>query len=389
MNRDGRRLGRVDSNSFRLALGGLGALAAGLGIGRFVYTPILPVMVQALGLRASEAGIIASANFLGYLVGAIAAGSRHIRGSRRTWLLIALAVNGAAIVAMGATTALAHHLMLRFIGGGASAFILIFASSLVLDRPTPARDDFSSVHFAGVGFGIVISAVTVAVLSYYGVDWRWLWFVNGATCIFLLGAVASLIPDDRGAPALRAAETRDSPPLQLRLLVAAYGLFGFGYVITATFLVALVRRSQLIAPLEPWIWIVFGISAMPSVALWNHLSSQWGILNTFAIACLIEAIGVAASLIGSAVIGVLLAAVFLGGTFMGLTALGLSAAHKLSTGDPRRTIASMTAAFGIGQIVGPTLAGLMADTFGSFTAPTFAAAISLVAAASLALWARH
>ena len=377
----------INSNSFRLALGGLGALAAGLGIGRFVYTPILPVMVQVLGLTTAEAGLIASANFLGYLAGAIAARSRHIRGSRRTWLLIALAVNGVAIVAMGATTALTHHLMLRFVGGAASAFILIFASALVLDSPT-AGDGASSVHFAGVGFGIIISAATVALLFYFGVSWRWLWFVNGATCILLLAAVASLILDDHGAPALRVSESHHRLPLKLRLLVAAYGLFGFGYVITATFLVAIVRRSQAIAPLEPWIWIVFGVSAMPSVALWNHLSSQWGILNTFAVACLVEAIGVAASLIGTAVAGVLLAAILLGGTFMGLTALGLGAAYNLSTGEPRRIIALMTAAFGTGQIVGPALAGLMVDKLGSFTAPTLAAATSLVIAAILALCIR-
>src|SRR5215472_19330644 len=133
----------------------------------------------------------------------------------------------------------------------------------------------------------------------------------GVTCILLLAAVASLILDDHGAPALPASESHDRLPLKLRLLVAAYGLFGFGYVITATFLVAIVRRSQVIAPLEPWIWIVFGVCAMPSVALWNHLSSQWGILNTFAVACLVEAIGVAASLIGTAVAGVLLAAILL------------------------------------------------------------------------------
>jgi predicted MFS family arabinose efflux permease len=173
----------------------------------------------------------------------------------------------------------------------------------------------------------------------------------------------------------------------LRLLIAAYGLFGFGYVITATFLVTIVRRSQVLAPLEPWIWIVFGVSAIPSVAVWNYLSSQWGNLNTFAIACLIEAIGIAASLIGSAVIGVLLAAVLLGGTFMGLTALGIGAARKLSIGDPRRNIALITTAFGVGQIIGPALAGLLADQFGSFAVPTLAAAAALVVAGSLALWA--
>jgi MFS family permease len=354
-----------------------------------VYTPILPVMVQALGLSSTQAGMIASANFIGYLAGAIAARSQHIRGSQRSWLLAALAINAVAIAATGATADLGHQLVLRFVSGVASAFILIFASSLVLDHPTAASEGLSSLHFAGVGFGIVISAATVAFLSYYGANWSWLWFVNGAICIFLLVGVATLVADDRVVPERGALKPRDGQLLKIGLLALAYGLFGFGYVITATFLVAIVRRSQAIAPLEPWIWILFGISAIPSVAFWNHLSSRWGTLNTFAIACLIEAIGVAASLIESAVVGVLLAAVFLGGTFMGLTALGLTAARKFSTGDPRRNIALMTAAFGTGQIVGPALAGVMADQLGGFIAPTLAAAISLVIAASLALWARH
>jgi MFS family permease len=244
------------------------------------------------------------------------------------------------------------------------------------------------VHFAGVGFGIVISAATVAFLSYCGASWSWLWFVNGAICIFLLVGVATLVADDRGVPERLALKPRDGQPLKMGLLATAYGLFGFGYVITATFLVAIVRRSQVLVPLETWIWILFGISAIPSVAFWSHLSSQWGTLNTFAIACLIEAIGVAATLIGSGVVGVLLAAVFLGGTFMGLTALGLSAASKLSTGDPRRNIALMTATFGTGQIVGPALAGAIADQLGGFTAPTLAAAAALLLAAGLALRAR-
>jgi MFS family permease len=217
--------------------------------------------------------------------------------------MAALAINAVAIVAMGATTDLGHQLILRFVSGGASALILVFASSLVLDHPTAASEGLSSVHFAGVGFGIVISAATVAFLSCYGANWSWLWFVNGAICILLLVGVATLVADDRVVPDPGALKPRDGQPLKIGLLAVAYGLFGFGYVITATFLVAIVRRSPAIAPLEPWIWILFGISAIPSVVFWSHLSSQWGTLNTFAIACLIEAVGVAASLIEAAFVG--------------------------------------------------------------------------------------
>ena len=76
-----------------LAFGGLLALAAAIGIGRFVYTPILPFMVETLELTKAEAGLIASANFLGYLVGALVAGLSIIRGSPRRWLMLALALS--------------------------------------------------------------------------------------------------------------------------------------------------------------------------------------------------------------------------------------------------------------------------------------------------------
>src|SRR5512146_526694 len=100
----------------RLALGGFLALAAGLGIGRFVYTPILPPMVEALGLSKSQAGLIAAANFMGYFAGALLAAVR-LPGSRRAWLIGALAVNAAALAAMGLASSMAALSVLRFIAG--------------------------------------------------------------------------------------------------------------------------------------------------------------------------------------------------------------------------------------------------------------------------------
>src|ERR1700676_1792748 len=103
-------------SSFRsplsVALGGLIAMAVGLGIGRFVYTPILPPMLAALGLSKSTAGLIASANFAGYLIGALGALGAQLPGSRRTWLLGALLVSAATTAAMGLTISVAAFMVL-------------------------------------------------------------------------------------------------------------------------------------------------------------------------------------------------------------------------------------------------------------------------------------
>src|SRR3977135_2580051 len=96
----------MNKSPLTLAFGGLLAMAADIGIGRFVYTPILPPMVEALSLSKAEAGLIASANFVGYLAGALLAAVR-LPGSRRTWLLAGLALNAICLAAMAVTTSLA------------------------------------------------------------------------------------------------------------------------------------------------------------------------------------------------------------------------------------------------------------------------------------------
>jgi predicted MFS family arabinose efflux permease len=373
------------SGAISTALGGLIAIAAALGIGRFVYTPILPPMIESLGLTKSQAGLIASANFLGYLVGAVLAATPRLTGSRRLWLLGSLAASAATTAAMGLTQTLAAFLVLRSLGGAASAFVLIFSSTIVLEHLAQiGRSKLSALHFAGVGTGIAASAALVAELLRLGQSWQSLWLASGGLTFAALLATAPLLPDliapttHKGGPASSATHHG------LQRLVIAYGLFGFGYVITATFLVAIVRATPAIRTIEPVIWIVFGIAAVPSVALWTRIAMPLGIPATFAAACVVEAAGVLASVVWPSTLGVFLAAILVGGTFMGLTALGLMEARARATGDPRRVIALMTVAFGLGQIVGPLFAGIVSDRLGSFTTPSIVAALALGVAALLA-----
>jgi predicted MFS family arabinose efflux permease len=371
-------------DALRLALAGLVAMAAALGIGRFVYTPILPAMIEALSLSKSQAGLIASANFLGYLAGALLASLPWLRPRRGT-LLAALAVNAAALAGMGLTPDHTLHLALRLIGGVASAFVLVLASAMVLARLNAAgRGGLSALHFGGVGVGIAASSVVVAALGAMGAHWSDFWLASAALSLIALVAVALLMPAAEASPAAAKAGPPDAPPASLYALVAAYGLFGFGYVITATFIVAIVRGTPEIAALEPYIWMVVGLSGIPSVAIWLRIAARVGVLGAFSAACIVEAIGVLSSIFWVSASGILVAAIFLGGTFMGITALGLIAARNLAPASADRSIAWMTVAFGAGQIVGPGLAGVLFDHTGSFALPSLAAAATLVLAAGLA-----
>lgn len=367
-----------------VAIGGLIALASAMGIGRFVYTPILPFMVESLDLSKSEAGLIASANFFGYLVGALAAAMNGLPGGRRGWLLAALAASAVSTGAMGLTSSLEAQVVLRFAGGVASAFVLVFGSALVLDRLAAAgRSHLFAVHFAGVGFGIALSAVLVALLAAGGYDWRAQWIASGVVSLLALGAVAWLVPNTAEPERQAAPEPSAVVDRRLIALITAYGLFGFGYVITATFISTIVRMSPEISAIEPVIWLFVGLAAIPSVVLWSWIGRRWGNDRAFAAACIVEALGVAMSVLMDDALAVAISAALLGGTFVGITALGLALARGLATGDPRRGLALMTAAFGLGQIIGPIIAGIAFDLSGSFLAPSLAAAAALVIAAGL------
>jgi predicted MFS family arabinose efflux permease len=374
-------MGSCDKRPMLIAIGGLLAMAAGVGVGRFVYTPILPPMAEALSLSKSQAGLIASANFVGYLAGALLAAMR-LAGSRRAWLLGSLAVNTFCLAAMGLTTAMPVLLALRLMAGIVSAFILVLSSALVLERLAAAgKGALSAVHFAGVGVGIAVSAALVPMFS----DWGMMWFASAAVTAIAGIAVAFLIDPDPAPIEVVRETTPRAISGRFATLLAAYGLFGFGYVITATFIVAITRGSGEIASLEPYIWLLFGLSAAPSVALWTRLGARWGTLRAFAIASVLEAIGVAAGAVWVTPLGIVVSSLLVGGTFMGLTALGLVAARQSGSGDPRGRLALMTASFGAGQILGPLFAGYVYDHMGGFTVPLLAASLALLAAGALAI----
>jgi predicted MFS family arabinose efflux permease len=365
----------------RAALGGLLVLAAAMGVGRFVFTPILPHMTEALGLTKAQAGWIASANYVGYLAGALAASHSRLSRQAHRWLGVALAVSGVTTLAMGLAAGMIPFLALRAVGGVASAFVLVYASALVLRRLADAKQThLGAVYFAGVGIGVAGSAVLVSALVALGFDWRGLWIGSGVAAL-AASAIAIVLMPLRPLPPTAAAPAA-APGKGLPQLLAAYGLFGFGYIITATFLVAIARDAPAARPLEPYVWLIVGLAAAPSIAVWNAIAGKLRLGPAFALACVLEAIGVAASVLAPNVWGAGLAALLVGGTYMGITALGLQGARTRAR-DPAKALGLMTAGFGLGQIAGPVFAGQVAQVTGSLTVPSLVAAGALLVSAAL------
>ncbi|MCP4315542.1 MAG: MFS transporter [Hyphomicrobiales bacterium] len=365
------------------------AMSVAMGIGRFVYTPLLPELMDGLHLSPSDAGLIASANYVGYLLGAILAAYGWAAGRERNMFLAGLVAMTLLLAAMPFAGGVWALSIIRFAAGIASAFVMIFSSTIIFGHFDKAgRGGLQALHFGGVGLGIAVSAILLLVLIATQAHWTAGWYASAIMAFVGSIAAAILVRADP----VRSANGHREPPLNwdrpLVLITVAYGLFGAGYIVTATFLVAIVRGGHEQSVLEGWVWLAAGIAAGPSVLFWAPLHRRFGLIATFAIGCLVEAFGVSASVLMPLPFGPFIGGVLLGGTFVAVTALGLNIGRMLAPQSQRRVFASMTAAFGTGQIVGPVVAGYLADLSGSYTSGSLVAALALVVSALLAIMAR-
>ncbi|QND52143.1 YbfB/YjiJ family MFS transporter [Phyllobacterium sp. 628] len=372
----------------RFALGGFVTMAVAMGIGRFIFTPVLPAMMQDLYFTPAAAGVIASANYIGYLLGAIVAGYGWASGIERRVVLISLAVSAMLCLVVGLSNNVFEVAVLRFFAGIVSAFMLVLGATIVFSHLAAAnRQDLQALHFAGVGAGIALSAVFVAASDIMGLSWRMDWIAAAIFSFLGLLAVFWLIPEGP----LRTGTVVKEPPVRWTAdfikINITYGIFGFGYIITATFLIAIIRNSHGGTFMEAMVWLLTGATAAISVWLWTPVLRRVGPFVAVALGCLIQAAGVAASVVLPVPVGPLLGGVLLGLTFIVITAFGFQAGRSILPQSPRRVMAVMTAAFGIGQIIGPLVGGYLANTTGNFTAATLAAAASLVIGAVFAFLA--
>ena len=367
------------------AVAALAALAVAMGIGRFAFTPILPMMQDDYGLTVSEAGWLASANYMGYLVGALSAIGMRIQPTVaiRTGLLVI----GLATVAMGLEYGFPLWVILRGMAGIASAWVLVFASAWALERLALAgRPDLGGVAYAGVGTGIVIAGSVCLVVTALHARSAGAWLALGVISI----AVTALIwPLVRSRPSRNpiAAPTTAASAIRSKefwRLILCYGAFGFGYIIPATFLPLMAKTIIPDPQLFGWAWPVFGAAAIISTLFAARLNQSLSRRVVWIVGHLVMALGVVIPLIVSGLLGIMMAALLVGGTFMVITMAGMQEARRVAGARARALMAAMTSAFALGQLLGPIAVGFLVQATGGFgPVLMLAAAILVLSAISL------
>jgi len=347
----------------QLAWPGLVALAIAMGIGRFAFTPLWPLMAQDAGLSLAQGGWLASANYAGYLLGALAAVAFPIR-RLRAGLLGSLAAAGLLTLAMAYLDGMAAWLALRLAAGYASAWTFICVAAWRPVAPgDPREGPVMSWTFAGVGVGIAVSGLVCLALMQRGADADANWQALGVLALAAGAMVATALRRPAAAPI--PAATRPGPAGATaaagadhggRWLVLHYGLFGLGYIVPATFLPAMAKERVADPAVFGWVWPCFGTAAAVSCLLAPWLARGRDERRTWRGAQLVMAAGMAAPALFDTLGAVALAALLVGGTFVVITQAGMQAARRGAGGNAARAAAAMTAAFALGQILGPLAA---------------------------------
>ena len=351
-----------------LVMGGVFALFIAMSIGRFAYTPILPFMQLEKGFSTVFAGTLASANYAGYLAGAIAGSILPIQTYRRKLLLLSLAISISLTFAMGLVESPTVWILFRFVSGVMSAFVFVLTSSIILDRLAAiGRIGLSGVMYAGVGLGIFVSGLVVAPLvERYSSDGAWIGL--GFIALLLAMYVVAVVKEPESSPPSQAppSSKRRFEPWLIWLLVA-YGLEGLGYIITGTFIVAIAEQSSVFAGSGTNVWAIVGLAAVPSTMIWAFVGNRFGWMKSFAALLTIQATGVVLPAISQSPVSFYLSAILFGATFMGVTVLVASYAREKFPHASARILSVLTVTYALGQMMGPILASALADQTGSYS----------------------
>lgn len=366
-------------HAWQVITAGICALVLTVGLARFAYTPLLPVMRLDAGLTAAGGGWLATFNYLGYLAGTVLVARVGDMQLKFRFYRIGLVLAVVSTGLMGTTTDMAIWGVLRFVAGLSGTAGLLLASGLVLNwLLAHQRRPQLGLHFAGLGVGIAVSGLAAAAMADQLASSRQ-WIALGTLAVvFLIPAWAWMPPP----AAISSATGANAPPPPGRrwrwLLIASYFCAGVGFVVSATFIVAILVQTPAFAGHGSGVWVLVGLTAIPSTFAWDRLSNRLGLIRALMLAYALQATSFVLPLLDGGLWAGAASAVLFGLTFAGIVSLTLTVVGRHYPHNPAKAMATLTLSYGVAQIIAPAIAGTLARDSGSYQGALVLAAIMMV-----------
>ena len=390
-----------------IALAGLVSLAVAMGIGRFAFTPILPMMLSDGVVDLPGASWLASANYLGYMLGALLCTLQPWLWARFRWLpsLAYSTLVRAGLMATGILTlAMAWQVPgawpgLRFAAGVTSGVVFVYTSGWCLSRlarlGVPAM---GGIIYAGPGLGIIVSGLLASgmVALHWTAATGWLIFgvlafgLSATVWHILRGGEERLAALVSRVAVVSGAEPARQGHAEMTIFTLAYGLAGFGYIITATFLPVIARAALPGSAGLDLFWPIFGLGVTVGALLATRMPPGKDFRLLLAGCYFVQALGIAASLWSPSLAGFAIGSLLLGLPFTAITFFAVQEVRRLRPATAASFIGLLSATYGLGQILGPPLVALLLRHTGSagegFTLSLEIAASTLLIGAALYGW---
>ncbi len=374
------------NKAYKQLLLGMLSLFIVMAIGRFSYTPILPFMQKATHLTNENAGLLATVNYLGYLIGAMIPTFLIIK-SKVVDLKIYLLINIISVLLMGVTQGFLVWNILRFIAGITSGTVFVLASNVVLESLNKGgKSHLSGFLYSGVGIGIFTSSILIQIYTDYN-TWASTWIILGIASL-MLGFIVIFFMKEIKEPVNLEQKTihindQNSALYTKWFMVCfsiAYLLEGAGYIVTGTFLVAIVESIPDLKEYAALSWMFVGMAAIPSCVLWSILGNKIGFIKAIYLAFILQIIGVILPVFSHNIISLIISSCLFGGTFLGLTTLFMSRGQLMSAVSGRNLVALLTFIYSLGQVVAPYFAGILIGSSNNYNgALIFASSLLILA----------
>jgi len=367
---------------------GICALILTVGIARFAYTPFLPVMLDQTTLSPLAGGWLATFNYLGYLFGVVLISLISNLKLKYQFYRFNLIVAVVSTVVMGLTSDVVIWSLSRFLGGMSSTAGIILAAGFVMSwLKHHGYKGQLGLHFSGLGLGIVIPGlVIIAMDSFY--DWAMQWILIGVFGLIFFIPAWRCMPAPDSSPKIQSL-TQPAPSSQwMWLMIAAYCCAGVGYVISATFIVAILEAMPALSGKGNWIWVCLGLMAVPSCLLWDRVANRIGESKALILSYSIMLVAIITPALSNHLLINSIGAVLFGATFAGVVSMMLVFIGHQFPVNPAKAMAKLTISYGIAQITAPAITGYIASHSGSYAAALWLAAVCMFIGI-LCLWRIH